>query len=154
MFLGFLNLFSRSGSYYIHSCWAMKPVSSFFKNMFTQFEREWCCVHCTCLISQYFLEVSRVTKCYICIFLVGEVIQEITCTQLLFIMHDGKLIMNESSNLVNHECIILWQKTRIPTKAPPNCLKGREPKTILRFAKMITRWIWMTYSISYKLMVK
>ena len=38
-------------------------------------------------------------------------------------MREVKLTISESSNLVIWECIIFWEKARIPTRAVPNCVK-------------------------------
>lgn len=67
------------------------------------------------------------------IFLVGDVNYQITGAKLpsnrqvlavlFFNIREVKLTVSESANLVIRECIIFWEKARIPTKAVPNCVK-------------------------------
>lgn len=67
------------------------------------------------------------------IFLVGEINHQITGAKLpsnrqvlsvlFFNIREVKLTVNESANLVIRECIIFWEKARIPTRAVPNCVK-------------------------------
>ena len=67
------------------------------------------------------------------IFLVGEVNHQITGAKLpsnrqvlavlFFNIREVKLTVSESANLVIRECIIFWEKARIPTRAVPNCVK-------------------------------
>ena len=42
---------------------------------------------------------------------------------LFFNMREVKLTISESANLVIWECIIFWEKARIPIRAVPNCVK-------------------------------
>lgn len=42
---------------------------------------------------------------------------------LFFNIRQVKLNVSESANLVIRECIIFWEKARIPTKSLPNCVK-------------------------------
>ena len=42
---------------------------------------------------------------------------------LFFNIREVKLTVSESENLVIRECIIFWEKKRIPTKSSPNCVK-------------------------------
>lgn len=42
---------------------------------------------------------------------------------LFYNIREVKLTLSESANLVIRECIIFWEKARIPTKALPNCVK-------------------------------
>lgn len=42
---------------------------------------------------------------------------------LFYNIREVKLTVSESANLVIRECIIFWEKARIPTKAFPNCVK-------------------------------
>src|SRR5215469_3983841 len=42
---------------------------------------------------------------------------------LFYNIREGKLKVSESANLVIRECIIYWEKARIPTRAFPNCVK-------------------------------
>lgn len=44
-------------------------------------------------------------------------------TVLFYNIREVKLTVSESANLVIRECIIFWEKARIPTKAIPNCVK-------------------------------
>lgn len=44
-------------------------------------------------------------------------------TVLFYNIREVKLTVSESANLVIRECIIFWEKARIPTKAFPNCVK-------------------------------
>lgn len=67
------------------------------------------------------------------IFLVGEANHQITGAKLpsnrqvlavlFFNIREVKLTVSESANLVIRECIIFWEKARIPTKSLPNCVK-------------------------------
>lgn len=67
------------------------------------------------------------------VFLIGEVHYQITGAKLpsnrqvlavlFFNIREVKLTISESANLVIRECIIFWEKARIPTKALPNCVK-------------------------------
>lgn len=67
------------------------------------------------------------------IFLVGDVNYQITGAKLpsnrqvlavlFFNIREVKLTVSESANLVIRECIIFWEKARIPTRAIPNCVK-------------------------------
>lgn len=67
------------------------------------------------------------------IFLVGDVSYQITGAKLpsnrqvlavlFFNIREVKLTVSESANLVIRECIIFWEKARIPTKTVPNCVK-------------------------------
>ncbi|XP_067621941.1 uncharacterized protein [Eurosta solidaginis] len=67
------------------------------------------------------------------IFLVGEINHQITGAKLpsnrqifgvlFFNIREIKLNISESANLVARECIIFWEKARIPTRAFPNCVK-------------------------------
>lgn len=68
-----------------------------------------------------------------CAFLVGDVNYQITGAKLpsnrqvlaalFFNIHEVKLTVSESAYLVIRECIIFWEKARIPTRAIPNCVK-------------------------------
>ncbi|KAK2575365.1 hypothetical protein KPH14_001258, partial [Odynerus spinipes] len=42
---------------------------------------------------------------------------------LFYGIREVKLTVSESANVVIRECIIFWEKARIPTKAFPNCVK-------------------------------
>lgn len=42
---------------------------------------------------------------------------------LFYNIREVKLTVSESANLVIRECIIYWEKARIPTRALPNCVK-------------------------------
>lgn len=42
---------------------------------------------------------------------------------LFFNIREVNLSVNESANLTIRECIIYWEKARIPTKSLPNCVK-------------------------------
>lgn len=42
---------------------------------------------------------------------------------LFYNIREVKLNVSESANLVIRECIIFWEKARIPTRALPNCVK-------------------------------
>lgn len=42
---------------------------------------------------------------------------------LFYNIREVKLTVSESANLVIRECIIYWEKARIPTRAFPNCVK-------------------------------
>ena len=42
---------------------------------------------------------------------------------LFFNIREVKCTVSESANLVIRECIIFWEKARIPTKSSPNCIK-------------------------------
>ena len=65
------------------------------------------------------------------IYLVGTANNQITGAKLpsnrqipavlFFNIWEVKLTVSESGNLVIHECIIFWEKVRIPTKSSPNC---------------------------------
>lgn len=44
-------------------------------------------------------------------------------TVLFYNIREVKLTVSESANLVIRECIIFWEKARIPTKTIPNCVK-------------------------------
>lgn len=67
------------------------------------------------------------------IFLVGDLNYQITGAKLpsnrqvlavlFFNIREVKLSVSESANLVVRECIIFWEKARIPTRAIPNCVK-------------------------------
>ena len=67
------------------------------------------------------------------VFLVGDVYHQIKGAKLpsnrqvlavlFFNIREVKLTVSESANLVIRECIIFWEKARIPTKALPNCVK-------------------------------
>lgn len=67
------------------------------------------------------------------IFLVGDVNYQITGAKLpsnrqvlavlFYNIREVKLTVSESANLVIRECIIFWEKARIPTRALPNCVK-------------------------------
>lgn len=68
-----------------------------------------------------------------CVFSVGDVNYQITGAKLpsnrqvlavlFFNIREVKLNVSESANLVIRECIIFWEKARIPTRAIPNCVK-------------------------------
>lgn len=65
--------------------------------------------------------------------MVGEVNHQMTGAKLpsnrqvlavlFFNIREVKLTVSESANLVIRECIIFWEKARIPTRAIPNCVK-------------------------------
>lgn len=67
------------------------------------------------------------------VFLIGEVNHQIKGAKLpsnrqvlavlFFNIREVKLTVSESANLVMRECIIFWEKARIPTRAIPNCVK-------------------------------
>ena len=67
------------------------------------------------------------------IYLVGAANHQITGAKLpsnrqilavlFFNIREVKLTVSESANLVIRECIIFWEKARIPTKSSPNCVK-------------------------------
>uniref|UniRef100_A0A2S2RA28 Uncharacterized protein n=1 Tax=Sipha flava TaxID=143950 RepID=A0A2S2RA28_9HEMI len=67
------------------------------------------------------------------IFLVGDVQHPINGSKLpsngqvlavlFYNIREVKLTINESANLAVHECVIFWEKARIPTKSLPNCVK-------------------------------
>lgn len=67
------------------------------------------------------------------VFLVGGVNHQITGTKLpsnrqvlavlFFNIREVKLSVSESANLVIRECLIFWEKARIPTRKVPNCTK-------------------------------
>lgn len=67
------------------------------------------------------------------IFLVGDINHQITGAKLpsnrqvlavlFFNIREVQLTVSESANLVVRECIIFWEKARIPTRAIPNCVK-------------------------------
>lgn len=67
------------------------------------------------------------------IFLVGDVKHQITGSKLpsngqvlavlFYNIRNVNLSVNESANLTIRECIIYWEKARIPTKSLPNCVK-------------------------------
>lgn len=67
------------------------------------------------------------------IFLVGDVKHQITGSKLpsngqvlavlFYNIRKVNLSVNESANLTIRECIIYWEKARIPTKSLPNCVK-------------------------------
>lgn len=67
------------------------------------------------------------------IFLVGDVNFQITGAKLpsnrqvlavlFFNIREVKLTVSESANLAIRECVIFWEKARIPTRATPNCVK-------------------------------
>lgn len=67
------------------------------------------------------------------IFLVGNINHQITGAKLpskrqvlevlFYNIREVKLTVSESSNLVIRECLIFWEKARIPTKALPHCIK-------------------------------
>jgi len=42
---------------------------------------------------------------------------------LFYNIRQVKLTLSESANLVTRECLIFWEKARIPTRALPNCVK-------------------------------
>lgn len=42
---------------------------------------------------------------------------------LFYNIREVKLDVRQSANLVIRECVIFWEKARIPTKAIPNCVK-------------------------------
>ena len=70
------------------------------------------------------------------IYLVGAANHQITGAKLpsnrqilavlFFNIREVKLMVSESANLVIRECIIFWEKARIPTKSSPNCVKKLE----------------------------
>lgn len=67
------------------------------------------------------------------IFLIGGVIHQIKGSKLpsngqvlavlFYNIREVNLTVNESANLTIRECIIFWEKARIPTKSLPNCVK-------------------------------
>lgn len=67
------------------------------------------------------------------IFLIGNVKYQISGSKLpsngqvlavlFYNIREVKLSVNESANLTIRECIIYWEKARIPTKSLPNCVK-------------------------------
>lgn len=67
------------------------------------------------------------------IFLVGDVQHQINGSKLpsngqvlavlFYNIREVKLTINESANLAVRECVIFWEKARIPTKSLPNCVK-------------------------------
>ncbi|GBM66523.1 hypothetical protein AVEN_246925-1 [Araneus ventricosus] len=67
------------------------------------------------------------------IFLLGEIKHQITGSKLpsngqvlevlFYKIQEVNLTVNESANLAIRECIILWEKARIPTKSLPNCAR-------------------------------
>lgn len=67
------------------------------------------------------------------IFLIGHVKHQITGSKLpsngqvlavlFYNIREVNLSVNESANLTIRECIIYWEKARIPTKSLPNCVK-------------------------------
>lgn len=67
------------------------------------------------------------------IFLVGDIKYQITGAKLpsnrqvlavlFYNIREVNLKVNESANLTIRECIIFWEKARIPTRALPNCVK-------------------------------
>jgi len=67
------------------------------------------------------------------IFLVGDVQHQINGSKLpsngqvlavlFYNIREVKLTINESANLAIRECVIFWEKARIPTKSLPNCVK-------------------------------
>lgn len=67
------------------------------------------------------------------IFLVGDVNHQIkgaklpsnrqVLSVLFFNIREVKLTVSESANLVIRECVIFWEKARIPIKSLPNCVK-------------------------------
>lgn len=67
------------------------------------------------------------------IFLIGDVKYQITGSKLpsngqvlavlFYNIREVNLTVNESANLTIRECIIYWEKARIPTKSLPNCVK-------------------------------
>ncbi|GBN70236.1 hypothetical protein AVEN_192352-1 [Araneus ventricosus] len=42
---------------------------------------------------------------------------------LLYNLHEVKLSIRESATLVVQECLIFWDKARIPTRATPHCVE-------------------------------
>ncbi|GBM17299.1 hypothetical protein AVEN_237286-1 [Araneus ventricosus] len=42
---------------------------------------------------------------------------------LFYNLHEVKLSIRESANLVVRECLIFWEKQRIPTRATPHCVE-------------------------------
>lgn len=77
------------------------------------------------------VELRSLNKDYV--YLVGKSKHQITGAKLpskrqilsvlFFNIRQVKLTVSESANLVIRECIIFWEKARIPTKAIPNCVK-------------------------------
>lgn len=67
------------------------------------------------------------------IFLVGDISHQILGAKLpsnrqvlavlFFNIREVKLKVRESANLVIRECIIFWEKARVPVKSTPNCVK-------------------------------
>lgn len=67
------------------------------------------------------------------VFLIGDVNHQITgsklpsngqvLTVLFYNIREVHLTVNESANLTIRECIIYWEKARIPTKSIPNSVK-------------------------------
>ncbi|CAG9793804.1 unnamed protein product [Diatraea saccharalis] len=67
------------------------------------------------------------------IFLIGDIKYQITGSKLpsngqvlavlFYNIREVNLSINESANLTIRECIIYWEKARIPTKSLPNCVK-------------------------------
>lgn len=67
------------------------------------------------------------------IFLVGDIKHQITGSKLpsngqvlavlFYNIRKVNLSVNERANLTIRECIIYWEKARIPTKSLPNCIK-------------------------------
>ncbi|GBM25747.1 hypothetical protein AVEN_242012-1 [Araneus ventricosus] len=51
---------------------------------------------------------------------------------LFYNLHEVKLSIRESANLVVHECLIFWEKARIPTRATPHCVE--------KIMKMYNHW--------------
>lgn len=72
-------------------------------------------------------------SCKKSIFLIGDVKHQITGSKLpsneqvlsvlFYNIRNVNLSVNESANLTIRECIIYWEKARIPTKSLPNCNK-------------------------------
>ncbi|GBN76602.1 hypothetical protein AVEN_207595-1 [Araneus ventricosus] len=42
---------------------------------------------------------------------------------LFYNLHEVKLSIRESANLVVRECLVFWEKGRIPTRATPHCVE-------------------------------
>ncbi|GBM46067.1 hypothetical protein AVEN_109651-1 [Araneus ventricosus] len=67
------------------------------------------------------------------IFLIREIEHQITGSKLpsngqdlavlFYNIQEVNLIVNERVNLAIHECIIFWQKARMPTKSLPDCMR-------------------------------
>ncbi|GBM39742.1 hypothetical protein AVEN_66914-1 [Araneus ventricosus] len=51
---------------------------------------------------------------------------------LFYNLHEVKLSIRESANLVVRECLIFWEKARIPTRATPHCVE--------KMMKMYNHW--------------